>query len=157
RQGVRVLLLTVVLYILAGVAFYFQWQHGKVTTEGGGFGTLNEVAGLWCERNLLLQNIIWPRRAHLTVLWPHGNLTVGRNQPDPTILVRAYKWVVADAAAPEGWRGLRWTDQKTFLPSEVVPDNVIPADWTPRDKEEGLTIDDVDLRLDSSETHKELS
>jgi len=156
RSAMTVVLLTVGLFFLVGLAFYVQFKNGKLSANGGGFGTLTEVSTLWVERNLFLQNIIWPRQAHLTVLYPHRDLTIGRNQGDPGIRVRAYKWVVADANAPEGWRGMRWADQQKFLGSAVA-DGVLPADWKPRDPEEGLTIDEIELRLDDPDTHKGLS
>ena len=37
-----------------------------------GFADFNDVATIWAERNLLLRNTIWPRKAYLEVLaWEH--------------------------------------------------------------------------------------
>ena len=33
-----------------------------------GYGDLNEVSGIWVERNVLLRNTIWPRRAYLEIV-----------------------------------------------------------------------------------------
>ncbi len=71
------------------------------------------TAGILAERDLLLQDTPWPRRAHLELVgFPEsGELTVGRDSPEPPkIRARAFQWVKADRAAPVGWRPLMWDD-----------------------------------------------
>src|SRR5947199_13406 len=68
------------------------------------------------ERDLLLRDTPWPRRAHLEVLdFPADGLRVGKDAPPPKVRVRAYEWVVADRSAKDGtqaigWRPLRWEE-----------------------------------------------
>jgi hypothetical protein len=82
-----------------------------------------DVAAIWTERNVLLQNTIWPRRAYLELLeFPaSGDLRVGRDSPSPRLRVKAVRWLIADPNAPEGWRAARWDDLKPDLAGGPVP------------------------------------
>ena len=76
-----------------------------------GFGEFNEVATIWFERNILLQNTIWPRRSYLVLLEPADfEVRIGRDVQPPGIRVRALKYVIADSKTREGWRALTWKD-----------------------------------------------
>jgi hypothetical protein len=169
RGGVKVGLLTVGLYIVAALVFSLQTRHVSMKTSvknwqvvwaGDGVRRLNEVSTIWFERNILLRNIIWPRRAHLELIgFPsQGYVTIGRGASAPPIRVRALKWVLADTAAEEGWRALRWTDLNNVLGTSVSED-LVPGSWHEqlRDPDAGLTIDEVELRLDKPDMSAALS
>lgn len=82
------------------------------------------TAGVLAERDLMLQNTPWPRRAHIELVgFPEsGELTVGRDSPEPPkIRARAFQWVKADRAAPGGWRPLMWDDVGELLGRDVPP------------------------------------
>lgn len=102
------------------------------------------VAGLWFERNILLTNATWPRRAYLELVgFPeNGELRIGRNAPPPTLRVRSYKWVLADSSRPEGWRPVLWSDL-TKAPLELkVPTDKVPANW------QTWSLDTIEQTLD---------
>jgi SepF-like predicted cell division protein (DUF552 family) len=106
---------------------------------------VNETASLWFERNILLQNVIWPRRAHLELIdYPEGQRVPRKSSPQP-LRVRAWKYVVAAPAQTEGWRQLTWTDLKdnAWMAGDVTE---LPPDWTAKGD---LTVDQVELRLAS--------
>ena len=70
-----------------------------------------DVSAILAERDVLLQNTPWPRRAYLEVVdFPGDEMRIGRDVPSPKIRVAAYQWVVADSKAPVGWRPLTWAD-----------------------------------------------
>lgn len=70
-----------------------------------------DTAAIWGERNLLLLDTPWPRRAHLELVgFPGDELRVGKDAPPPKVTVRAAEWVIADRSARDGWRQLRWGD-----------------------------------------------
>lgn len=99
RRGVVVGLLSLGLYVVAGSLFAGLDAATEGQSRLGGFAGLNQVSGIWVERNILLQNTIWPRQAHLEIvsLAPGENLTVGRDSQPPALRVRALKYVVAGA------------------------------------------------------------
>lgn len=162
RQWGVVLLLTLVLYIGAGAVFGTKALAGDGQTGvAAGFGRFHEVAGLWLERNVLLMNSIWPRQAHLEVLdWPEGDeLKIGRDQAAPSLRVRALKWVIADTGSKEGWRALTWNDlaQRRDLLGTTVEANLIPESWgSPRNRDIGWTLDEIEARLEKQEVRTEL-
>lgn len=91
---------------------YALWtQSPSVRGFSSSFG---DVSLTWAERNLLLQNVAWPRRAHLELVeFPEsGDLRVGNDAAAPRVKVRAVQWVIADRSSeyPYGWRPLRWND-----------------------------------------------
>ena len=142
--------LTAGLFLLSGAAYagYSAWRHGKPSLArfGPRFG---EVAGIWFERNILLRDTIWPRRAHLELLDVpvSGELKIGRDAPPPNVRLRAWEWVIADSnrsRAPEGWRPLVWSDLTPKLLGAEPPPR--PADWQ-SSPVAGLAIDDVELHL----------
>ena len=110
-----------------------------------GFSDVNETASLWFERNILLQNVIWPRRAHLELLDYPESQRVPRKSTPQALRVRAWKYVVAAPAKTEGWRQLTWTDLKdnAWMAGDVTE---LPPDWTAKGD---LTVDQVELRLAS--------
>ena len=83
---------------LGGVPAQFPWRS-------------MDVATIWGERNLLLKNTPWPRRAHLELIdFPADELRVGKDAPPPKIRARAFQWVIADNNSWDGWRPLKWSD-----------------------------------------------
>ena len=108
-----------------------------------GFADLNETAVLWFERNILLQNSIWPRRSHLQLIDYPENQRVPRKSTPQALRVRAWKYVVAAPEEREGWRQLTWADLKknSWMAGDVQE---LPADWKADDT---LTVDQVELRL----------
>ena len=85
------------------------------------FWNFNDTAGIWVERNILLMNSYWPRRAYLEVIRfqdtpSHpGEMRVGRDEQRPNVQIRAIEWVVADRHSHDGWRALRWQDLPNYL------------------------------------------
>jgi hypothetical protein len=191
RRGVVLGLLIFGGYLLVGGSFCAANALRGHAVSTAGFGQFHEVAGIWFERNVLLQNVIWPRMAHLQLLDvpSAGEWRMGRGDRAPTIRVRAFKYVIAGSPTnkavdayriwldsrgvggdeqaglveafrqkpAEGWRPLSWFDLTPALLGESVPEMVLPADWKVRDLQAGLTLDEVELNLDKTETHKTLA
>jgi hypothetical protein len=165
RYWIGVAIVTVGLYLVAGALFCIPWVGQTAEGERAGFAAFHQAAGLALERNLLLQNTIWPRRAFLEILdWPENrDKHVGKDDSALTIKVRAYKWVVASPQAAEGWRALTWNDlvqNKHLLGSAASPidfrenDDQGKKDWgQPRDPS-GWTLDEIETRLNREETHE---
>jgi hypothetical protein len=143
RYGLRVAAATVGLFLLVGVVSCLFARQGP----GNFIVRFGNVTGIWFERNVLLTGTIWPRRAQLEVLgFPEsGDLRVGRDAAAPTLRVRALKWVVADARAPQGWRSMHWSDLTADLLGKHFDPNLLPAEW--RD----LPLDDIELHVDRPE------
>jgi hypothetical protein len=57
----------------------------------------------------------------------------------------------------EGWRALSWFDLTPELLGSAVPDIALPVEWKPREMGAGLTLDEIELNLDKTETHKTLT
>jgi hypothetical protein len=147
RYAVAVALLSLGIYAVVAAAYagYGAVRHGKPTLSHF-VPRFNEVAGIWFERNVLLRDTIWPRRAHLELVdFPAtGEMKIARDAPAPNVRVRAWEWVIADGnrhRAPEGWRLLLWSDLTPELLGTSPP--ALPGDWTP----DSLTVDEVALRL----------
>jgi hypothetical protein len=122
RQGVRVALLTLGTYLLACGLFFGIDRATAATrfaTDLGGFSGFHETAGIWFERNILLRDVIWPRHAHLVLIGfpPNGELRIGRDDPAPTVRVRALKYVIHGAPkrrAVDAYRA--WLGEKHLDP-----------------------------------------
>ncbi len=155
RQTVAVIALTVVSYALAlgGFALADSWVANK-SSVGEGVRDFHQVAGIWFERDVLLRDTIWPRRAFLQVIsWPNdengkplASIAIGQNAPPQAIRVRALQYVVADRKAAEGWRGMAWADVAGILKNQSLPE--LPGDWQPRAGEPFLPtgVDDDQIR-----------
>jgi hypothetical protein len=85
----------------------FGWKFAHVTTT-------------FLERNVLIENVPWPRRAHIELVdFPaSGDLRIGKDAGEPTVRAKAYRWVIADHNAPMGWRPLVAGDLGKLLGSE---------------------------------------
>ena len=99
-----------------------------------------DVATIWTERNVLMMNTYWPRRAHLELvrfqpaLADKSEMRVARDDARPDLQVRAIEWVIADRAVPHGWRALTWADlathgivEKALLDRAAIPKDF--GDW----------------------------
>ena len=81
----------------------------------------SEVSTTLAERDVLLLNSPWPRRAYMELIdFPQEELRIVRGQ-DVTLRVAAFKWVIADNASPVGWRPLKWADLNAILPGQAIP------------------------------------
>jgi hypothetical protein len=143
RYGICLALITVGNFLFVGAVFCLATRT-RVADYWGGF---QNVAGIWFERNVLLANTIWPRKAYLELVNfpPSGDLRVGRNASPPALHVRALQWVVADAAAPEGWRALRWTDLSPRLLGMDTASIRLPPTWRE------WSIDQIAAQLEKAE------
>ncbi len=164
RHGWAALGLTLGVYLLVGVGYLAvgaainstrEPDQPKVTATAGTYANeFNTVAWLWVERNLLLRNIIWPRRAYLELVGfpdddPHtgkmGELPIGKNVGTVPIRVRSLKWVIADTKAPDGWRPLLWADLVTNRLFKGVPVPNMPAEW---EAARAGNVDQLELRIE---------
>jgi hypothetical protein len=171
RRGGLLGVLTLAMYLLVGGTFCLARNLQGEKNASEGFADLNEVAGIWGERNLLLRNTIWPRRAYLEILpferardvsskveggktekatetIDPNELRIPTGTVPPALRVRAWKYVFADPSYPEGWRLLTWADlqERPDLAGGSVPDAL--GTWKPRDTDLGLTVDEVELQLE---------
>ncbi|MCI0681278.1 MAG: hypothetical protein L0Y71_04170 [Gemmataceae bacterium] len=98
-------------------------------------GDFADVSAIWAERNVLLQDSYWPRRAYLEVVRfqdtpSHpGEMRLGRDEQRPELVVRAVQWVVADRQSPDGWRALRWSDLPRFVDQGLLDRTGILSDY----------------------------
>jgi hypothetical protein len=160
-QAMAVLTLTVVCYLLALVAVGVvnrvrtgQWAAGESA------GDFHQVAGIWFQRDVLLQDVIWPRRAFLEIVgWPKdengkplAKISIGQNAQPPAIRVRARKYIIAERKAPEGWRAMNWADVSKVLKTDQLPEP--PGDWQARTDEPAISVDDADLQLSKFDVRK---
>lgn len=142
RYGLAVVGLSAGLFLLTGAGYALVEQKAAV---GDYYDDFANVAITWFERNILLQNVIWPRQAHLEIVAPERPVhTIGKNVAAAPIRVRALKWIYADPQAAEGWRALRWADLTPALLGEAVPS--LPEEWFAANRD--WTVDRVEGRLD---------
>jgi hypothetical protein len=159
RQAVVVLIVTVGCYLMAGGAFALGDAIGGNQSGLGSFTRLHDVCALWAERNLLLENTIWPRRAHLEYIDEFAEadeFKVGRDNANPTVKVRALRWVIADRKEREGWRLMHWKDVTEEILGEPLPSVAAPAEWAVRNPDRGVSLDEIEIRLDKPDTHATL-
>jgi hypothetical protein len=118
------------------------------------------TAGIFVERDVLLENTPWPRRAHLELVgYPDDGLKVARDAAPPRVRARAFRWVVADPTTRDGWRPMRWSELRQFIPdkfsSEVGPTRPFVtfqvAEGVPTADSLEWLVDDVEARLTSLE------
>ncbi|MGL4550903.1 MAG: hypothetical protein ACRC33_06920 [Gemmataceae bacterium] len=146
KRGVWCVALSAGLYLLVGVAVTAASPRFFPPKEyQAGFADVNETSAIWVERNILLKNTIWPRRAHLVVADFPDKLRIPKKSQPPVLRVKAWKYVVADAAQKEGWRQLTWADLKA-KPAIAGDVPELPADWKPSDE---TAVDEVEARLEA--------
>lgn len=100
------------------VAGFVAFAVGNKSADPVRFGwKFAHVTGTFLERNVLIRNVPWPRRAHLElVAFPaSGDLRIGKDAGEPTVRAKAYRWVIADRKAPMGWRPLVMGDVNTIV------------------------------------------
>jgi len=153
RLAIRALVWTVGLYLLVGAAYCIRHRVGLFSFAR----RFENVMLIWMERNILLRNTIWPRKAHLELLNEQFRTTdemrVGRDAPPPTLRVRAWKWVIADgnrSRAPEGWRALLFNDLDRL--GERVDGELVPLAW----REWPMDRIEMELESGSARAHEEL-
>lgn len=124
-------LATLGLYVLVGIVVC---SVGAAT--GGSASPLDFVADsadigtIFVERNVLLMDTYWPRKAYLEVLGFSGSeMRVGRDEQRSDFQVRASRWVIADRGVRGGWRPLRWQDLDRFFDSSELAKVDIAASW----------------------------
>lgn len=147
RLAVLVLVLSLGLYLVVGAT-----STAVATASAGRFNTagvaeFHDVAGMWFDRNNLLQNVPWLRRAHLEVLgFENGEVRISVEKGEQDVHVRAIKWGWADDKAPGGYRSLTVADlkQRELLAADVPP---LPESWLKQ--RPAWTVDQVDLKLAS--------
>jgi hypothetical protein len=157
RMWVRVAALTLGVFLIAATAYSVARQTNPLHDFVVRF---RDVAAIWIERNVLLQNTIWPRKAYLQVLDfpPSGDLRVGRDSPSPRLRVRAVRWLVADPDADEGWRAATWLDLERHAdlargPVPRIPETLLDS----TDAGQRLTLDRVQMLLDQTDFRSTVS
>jgi hypothetical protein len=108
------------------------------------------VSGTFLERDVLLKNTPWPRRAHLELVgFPEeGPLRVGRDAAAPTVRVRYFQYLVPDASEHVGWRPARWSDLEPEWGRGEWPPfaTFVSVEGIPAENTNNWRVDDVDLR-----------
>jgi hypothetical protein len=134
RLWLLVGLATIGMFVLAGVLVWaVQAATGAPAAPAGFVADFQDVSTQWGERNLLLQNSYWPRRAYLEVLRfkrtqdNPGEMRMG--QKHPGLQARGIRWIIADPTTHDGWRPLRWADLPGIVGPELVARVTIPDDW----------------------------
>jgi hypothetical protein len=80
------------------------------------------VASIVVERDVLLLDTPWPRRALLELVdVPDKGIRVPRDSGKASIRVKAYRWVIADRSRADGWRPLLWSDVTESFVGMPVP------------------------------------
>jgi hypothetical protein len=134
-QGGVFLALTLGLFLLSGVVVCAATR----TAPRQFWNEFTDVSAILTERDVLLQNTPWPRRAYIEVVnFPGDEMRIGRDVPSPKIRVAAYQWVYADSKAHAGWRPLTWGDLNKLLgqppaelPLQPVRDARFAVDFGP--------------------------
>jgi hypothetical protein len=134
RQWLTALVCSLGVYLLVFLC-YAGYAIATESSAGDFYWRFNNVAAIWAERDVLLLDTYWPRRAYLEVLrfqdaeGHRGEMRVARDEQRPDLLVRAYQWVVADHKAEGGWRPLYWKDVPGLVEAELL-DFPLGADYT---------------------------
>jgi hypothetical protein len=116
-------LLTVVLFLLTGLGFCTANAIRTGSVGAGGFLDLGEVSIVWFERNILLRNVIWPRRAHLELVGfpPSGEEHIGKGKQAPNLRVRALEYVISGAPTADAQaRYEAWLEARGVEGEEVA-------------------------------------
>jgi hypothetical protein len=140
-------LLCWVIYAVAQALPGNSSESDRVRTKSNFFTDFGNVSAIWFERNILLQNTIWPRRCYLELVGfpdnPEKEMRVGKNVGSAPIRVRALKWIYADKSSPEGWRQLMWSDLDKLLGAAPPP---LPAEFFKRGQD--WSVDSIDALTD---------
>src|SRR5262249_35623145 len=128
-----------------------------------GFEDFHDAALTWIERNFLLRHALWPRSVYLELLpldpskGKQYEPRIPSGEKAPTLHVRAWRYVVTDRNAEDGLRLLTWEDvQKdasrpkgSRLFEGIEAEDPLGDGWAPRDSYVGLTVDEVELKLEA--------
>jgi hypothetical protein len=191
RQGWIALVLTVAAYLIVGLAFCAFSYGRKASVEDvsfldgmdeswgegrglRGFAELNQVAGIWAERNILLDNERWLKRSLILPTryiihdaneqvvadadYPETNeIKVGKGSRSVEMFARAIEYAIADEAIRERWRAVTLKDlsEKNLVDVEIPVG--LPEGLKPRNAEQGLTLDEVKIYLAESGSKSELA
>ncbi|HZZ82776.1 MAG TPA: hypothetical protein VFE62_30030, partial [Gemmataceae bacterium] len=141
------------LWFLVGLSTLGMLLLTMIAISGGSYFTSNPVdpyvyswrffdtASIWTERNVLMMNSYWPRRAYLEVrgfqpsaLDPNDMHVPLAAEERPNLSVTAYEWVIADkdrTKAPYGWRPLTWKDvsERNLVDADLLARVQIPRDF----------------------------
>jgi hypothetical protein len=112
------------------------------------------TAAILVERDVLLRDTPWPRRALLVLQGDAAKETgirIARDGAAPQVRVKAYRWVYEDRSQFDGWRPLKWSDVKQSLVGIGVPD-LSAVHGTAVDTS-NLTADDI---LENAATREKL-
>ena len=103
------------------------------------------VASILVERDLLLMDTPWPRRALLELQGiDEKGIRTPRDTGKASVRVKAYRWVVADRGKPDGWRPLLWSEVNESFVGVPVPDLALSAAGSPEVLvKDTATADDV--------------
>src|SRR5262249_1032889 len=125
------LVLTMVLFCVGS----FFTQESAMSPWGFAW-RFYDVAAIWTERNVFMMDTYWPRRAYLEIgrFQPSKNsrpndMRVAKDDARPELTVQAIEWVIADRAAPHGWRALKWRDLPSFVDQSLLDSMAIPKDF----------------------------
>jgi hypothetical protein len=133
---VAVLWLFVPVVVLGVMSAWQPAPLGQVTQRAG------DLTAIWFERDLMLRNTIWPRRAYVELVgFPEsGEMKVSTDAAPPRLTVRAWRWVVSDRKTSEGWRPMTWRDAENRLgdlpplPAQAIHELVtklgLAQDWS---------------------------
>lgn len=156
-QGGSAIGLTAGVYLLSVVGLM-----ALASARGQGTGDtvpdLNRAASIWFERNVLLDNERWPKRALLEPInFPSsGELKVGKGTSSVPIRARAIEYAIHDRSVPDRWRAatLRDLREQDLGISDVPTDSELAAAVSsePRESEVGFTVDEVKLALERMKT-----
>lgn len=136
-------------FLVIGLIYSLATRTNPLTDYSVRF---RDVAAIWAERDLLIRHTIWPRNAYLIMLEPDSPDTrIGRDAPSPRMRVKAVKWLIADSAAPEGWRGAKWSDLNPDLLGGIVP--ALPSSFA----DIADSLDRINMRIDQPEFRRKLA
>jgi hypothetical protein len=128
KLAIVVGLLSLGMYLfVAGGSGVAGAMTGRSVTSG--VTQFHDVAGTWFDRNNLLQNEPWPRRAHLEVLgFEKGEIRISNETVEQPVHVRAIKWGWADDKAVGGYRAATGAD---LSHKAALGDNLpeLPRSW----------------------------
>jgi hypothetical protein len=125
------------LILVVGVGSAIGMATGDVASPVEFSWRFVDVSTIWAERNMLLKNTYWPRRAYLELVrfqakqGSPNEMRVPRDEARPDVMVRSIEWVIADPNAPDSWRALRWSDLETrrLIDPALLARVDIPKDW----------------------------
>jgi hypothetical protein len=139
-----------VLLGVAAVGYAASAVAGVTAADRFGWKFAHTV-GIFAERNVLLRDTPWPRRAHLELVgYPDDGLKVARDAAPPRVKARAFRWVVADPTTRDGWRPMRWSEVKDYADAGKMADRPFRQFYTidgiPTSISGEWLVDDVEAR-----------